>query len=145
MGKLIPERPRSEAVAPDLTLPHIARALRRTARVAGLIPPLVGLVVLSGWAVDVEILKRIVPSPAASAPVTAVAFIFLGLSLTILCHKALHWTRPVAVAFALVPLAIGLSEVAAVWGLVDLQLRMAPNTALNFVLLALALITIDRG
>lgn len=160
---LLPRPPRSEAVDPGRTLPEVASALRTTARIAGILPLLIGALALAGWAADVEILKRGIRSSTAMNPATAVCFIVLGVSLSILCRGASRATRRIAVALAAVPIIVGVTRFAAFLGAWDAGLdqllftdrlaladfgtpnRMAPNTAMNFVLLGGALITIDRG
>ena len=160
---LLPRPPRSDVVDPGLALPGVASVLRTTARVAGILPPIIGVLALAGWAADVDVLKRAISSSTAMNPATAVCFIFLGVSLSILCRGASRSTRRVAVTLAAVPAIVGLTRLASSLGGWDAGLdrllfsdkltladfgvanRMAPNTAVNFVLLGAALITIDRG
>ena len=163
MGTLPPARPRSDAPEPDLTLPRVAAALRTTARAAGILPVLVGALVLAGWAFDIEVLTRVIPGMTAMNPSTAVGFMCLGVALSILCRTTSRGMRRVANLFALVPVVLGVSRLMALAGLWDFELdrllfrekaaiahfgtptRMAPNSASNLVLLAVALIRIDRG
>ncbi|MDQ3494191.1 MAG: ATP-binding protein [Pseudomonadota bacterium] len=130
------------------------------------IPIAVSLLVLLGWAADVETLKRISPGLVAMNPMTAVAFVLAGVSLWLQRPGAANAspspgsTRTARLAAAAV-IAIGmfkLGEVAFGWAVgVDQWLfanrlgsagtalpnRMAPNTAMNFVLLGLALLALD--
>ena len=163
MAVLLPAPPRSEAFESDLTLPGVAAALRSIARAAGLVAPLVGTLAIAGWAFDIETFTRGVPGLTAMNPATAIGFICLGASLTILCRTTSRSMRRVANVLALLPTLVGVSRLLALAGLPDLELdqilfraktavahfggpnRMAPNTALNLVLLAVALIRIDRG
>ena len=163
MAVLLPAPPRSEAFESDLTLPGVAAALRSIARAAGLVAPLVGTLAIAGWAFDIETFTRGVPGLTAMNPATAIGFICLGTSLTILCRTTSRSMRRVANVLALLPTLVGVSRLLALAGLPDLELdqiffraktvvahfggpnRMAPNTALNLVLLAVALIRIDRG
>lgn len=144
-----------------MTLPRAASALRGMARVASVIPVVIGVLVLVGWWADVEFLKRIVPGLVAMNPATAVAFICLGLSLALAVRDEGGSTtqRTLAIVAAL----IGLLKILAIVSPVDLEIdqllfrdeldgsdrglpnRMAPNTALNFVLLGIGLATIDRN
>ena len=162
MAVLLPAPPRSEAFESDLTLPGVAAALRSIARAAGLVAPLVGTLAIAGWAFDIETFTRGVPGLTAMNPATAIGFICLGASLTILCRTTSRSMRRVANVLALLPTLVGVSRLLALAGLPDLELdqvlfraktavahfggpnRMAPNTALNLVLLAVALIT-DRS
>ena len=163
MAVVLPAPPRSEAFESDLTLPGVAAALRSIARAAGLVAPLVGTLAIVGWAFGIETFTRGVPGLTAMNPATAIGFICLGTSLTILCRTTSRRMRRVANVLALLPMLAGVSRLLALAGLLDLELdqilfraktvvahfggpnRMAPNTALNLVLLAVALIRIDRG
>jgi diguanylate cyclase (GGDEF)-like protein len=118
--------------------------------------------VLCGWLFDIERFKRILPNLVAMNPTTAVAFILLAVSLWLLQKKDASGSAPGAAKLcaALVAL-IGLCKlVQVVFGWpegVDQLLfagklktdptgvpnRMAPNTALNFVLLGCALLFIN--
>ena len=148
---------------PDLTLPHVASTLREISRVASVIPLLAGVLVLMGWAMEADALERTVPGLTAMNPTTAVGFMGLGWSLAVLSHISPRPTRRVALAIACVVVILGFCRLVALLGLGDLRLdqllfrdklalgaigrpnRMAPNTALNFVLLGAALIMIDRA
>jgi diguanylate cyclase (GGDEF)-like protein len=147
---------------PDLTLPRVADILHAAARVASTVPVLVGVFVLVGWAADVEALHRILPKLTDMNPATAVGFICLGLALAMQSSRAPFAVRIIAASLALVAVVLGFSRVLALIGLWDFELdrllfraklalaelgrpnRMAPNTALNFILLGTALITVDR-
>ena len=148
--------------APDLTLPHVASTLRTASRIASLVPVLTGVVVLIGWAADIETFKRLVPGLTAMNPATAIGFIALGWSLSVLSEDSSPGLRRAAIAVGIGVALLGLSRIAALLGLVELELdrllfrdklamadfgrpnQMAPNTAVNFVLLGTALATIDR-
>jgi PAS domain S-box-containing protein len=148
--------------APD-TAPHIEamapsrlRALSSAASAATFVA---GAAVLVGWVFGVEVLKRPTAGITAVNPVTAVCFCLGGLSLWARRHAApARANRAVADAAAAALVAIGslalLSVQAGVGPEVDRLLfshdlagnRMAPNTALNFILLGLALLVRDaRG
>ncbi len=128
-------------------------------RLAAVFAALVGALVIVGWALDIETLKRLVPNLVAMNPSTAFAFIFLAISVW-----ASHFedgSQPVIIAArysAFVVLIIGslkLCELTTGWfpGVDQILFidklsadstgvpnRMAPNTAFNFVLLSVAII-----
>ncbi|HLJ74037.1 MAG TPA: EAL domain-containing protein [Thermoanaerobaculia bacterium] len=151
--------------APDggITLRRVTKTLRALARIAAIVPVAIGGVVLYGWAADVDALKRIINGLVAMNPATAIAFIFTGVSLALLTNRkprtALHRAGEL---FAVIVALIGAVKCVAliVGGDVPvdqllfhdkvvvsdfgLPNRMAPNTALNFLLLGVALMNIDR-
>jgi serine phosphatase RsbU (regulator of sigma subunit) len=131
-------------------------------QLAVIVAVLVGCLVLVGWLFDIEALKRIVPSLVAMNPATAICFILAGIALW-LCWdanadpRAQRAARLCAVCVALIGL-LKLIGILAGWDAGIDQLlfhdklaaigdglpnRMAPNTALNFVLLGLALLMLD--
>ena len=130
-------------------------------RVAGAFAVIVGCLVIAGWVFDVEVLKRIVPGLVAMNPVTALAFVLSGVSLTLLLGEDRGPNRVVARGLALVVALVGLLKLAEIlfgWeigvdrllfperlGAVGEQVpnRMAPNTALNFSLVGGALLLLD--
>jgi diguanylate cyclase (GGDEF)-like protein len=155
--------PRAEPpMEPDLTLPRVAAALRATSQAASLLAVATGVLVILGWALDVETLKRLVPGLTAMNPATAVGMICLGMSLAFVSRSEARRAGARASALALAAFTIGLTRLAAVIGLWDLEIdrllfaeklgtadfggpnRMAPNTAVNFALLGGALFAIDR-
>jgi diguanylate cyclase (GGDEF)-like protein len=119
----------------------------------------VGVLVLFGWTFDLELLKRIFPTLVAMNPITAVAFILLGLAVP--CSQAPQedWlprrtARLCAAAVGLIG-TLRLGDAFLGWSVGADQLlfasklnmdltgqanRMAPNTALNFLLLGCALL-----
>jgi hypothetical protein len=122
----------------------------------------VGILVIAGWYLDVEPLKRVIPGFVAMNPATALSFILSGLALAM----SVQFDRPaaavsVAKVLSLIVLLIGLAKligIAANWHpnvdewllaqkLTDAERqmpnRMAPNTAFNFVLVGLSLLTLD--
>jgi diguanylate cyclase (GGDEF)-like protein len=124
---------------------------------------LIGVLVVIGWALGIETLKRPVRGLAATDPMTAVGFIALGWSLAVLAHVSPVAVRRLALVLAVFVVVIGVSRLMTFAGLGDLHLdqlffrlrldaadfgrpnRMAPNTALNFILLGGALLLMDRG
>ena len=123
---------------------------------------LVGCLVLVGWMLDIETLKRVLPGLLAMNPIAAIAFILAGVSLRLLRtergdQRRLRIAQGCAFAVAMVGL-LRLIEVLFGWDVgidqllfrekldVGYQLpnRMAPNTALNFLLVGSALLLLDR-
>jgi len=122
----------------------------------------VGILVIAGWCLDVELLKRVVPGFVAMNPATALSFILSGLALA-LSIQVNRSTAVVSVAkvLSVIVLIMGLAKligIAANWHpnvdewlfapkLTDAERqmpnRMAPNTAFNFVLVGLSLLTLD--
>jgi PAS domain S-box-containing protein len=122
-----------------------------------------GLAVLLGWLLEVDTLKSVVPGLATMKPNTAICFILAGASLfTRLKFTGQKLSRYGTVGAGFVLLICGLTmlQYLTEWelGIDNLVIsssdepgdisnlgRMAPLSALNFVLLSVALILIDRG
>ena len=140
----------------------------KAAFAASVVTVISGLCVLAGWLFDLEFLKRIVPGLIAMNPATAVAFIFAGASLALFLRfpqgrggkQKSRVVILIARLGALVVALIGLAKLAGIlspWDVgVDRWLfssklpdgfrlhdRMAPNTALSFLLLGGALLFVD--
>jgi len=144
---------------PDLTLPRVVTTLHRIAHAAGVIPIVVGVLVLIGWWRDIELFKRIAPGLVAMNPATAIAFIALGIALSLLAHadRKKRATIRIAKLFAAFALVIAVLKLIAIVSPIDPGVdqilfraslgenRMAPNTALNFLLLGAAILMIDRS
>ena len=124
--------------------------------VASAVAILVGGLVLVGWALDVEILKSVVPGLVAMNPATAAAFILAGVSLWVLPQEPANpLARRAGMACVSIVALVGLLTLSGHvfgWDIgIDQVLfrqklnanRMAPNTALNFGLLGLALLLLD--
>jgi signal transduction histidine kinase len=131
-------------------------------RIASIIVLLVGVFVLFGWVFDIPFLKSVFPNMVTMKANTAGSFLLIGISLLLLqrekIQKKEHTIAQLcAGAVALVGL-ITLSEYFFGWNLGIDQLlfkepvgaigtshpgRMAPNTALNFLLIGLALLLLD--
>jgi PAS domain S-box-containing protein len=122
----------------------------------------VGILVLAGWFLDVELLKRVVPGFVAMNPATAFSFVVAGLALAMsIQRKQSEAGRRLATALSTIVLLIGLAKLvgmAANWhpnvdewlfasklASAERQMpnRMAPNTAFNFVIVGLSLLTLD--
>lgn len=137
-----------------------AGAVGLYARGTAAVVALEGLAVLLGWALHSAALRGVFPGLVAMNPATAVAFVLAGLSLWLLAPGPVTgWRQPVAMASALLVALVALAKLAsfAGWDLgVDQLLfrreldamapsnRMAPNTALDFLLCAAALLALDR-
>jgi PAS domain S-box-containing protein len=132
------------------------------ARAVGKLAVAVGLLVLVGWFFDIEILKRVSPGFVAMNPVTAICFVLIGIAFEFLRPtKASKWVRAAGVAFALLVASVGAVKLGSYilgWPLrIDALLfglqpeeaaqripnQMAPNTALNFLCVGVALCLID--
>jgi diguanylate cyclase (GGDEF)-like protein len=147
----------------DLLVPRILSILHTVAILSSVIAIVTGIAVLIGWSLDFEPLKRFVPGLTATNPATAIGFICTG------CALALSATRPaspvargIAAVFATIAVLLGASRVLAIAGIFDAGLdrllfteklasadfgrpnQMAPNTAVNFLLIGAALLMIDR-
>ncbi|TGK07743.1 PAS domain S-box protein [Leptospira semungkisensis] len=119
------------------------------------VPALVGILVILGWAFDLELLKRPRPTWAAMNPMSAFAFIVISLILLLFSKfKAEKRHAFLLRIISLFLIGIGLSRLIAVLGGWDLEIdqilfskelakdimsgvpnRMAPNTAFDFCLL----------
>lgn len=123
----------------------------------------VGLSVLAGWTWDIDRLKQVLPGLVSMNPMTAVAFMFSGISLWLQRHapaeKAAGKSRRAAQGLALAVSCLGLLKLTdCLFGSnlgVDQLLfadkllhdgvfnRMAPNTAAGLTVLGLALAMLD--
>jgi PAS domain S-box-containing protein len=152
----------SEIQQSDESASEIPLLLRRLPAAASAVAITVGVLVLLGWLFDVELLKRVVPGFVAMNPATASCFIIAGVALAM----SIQGDRPpaaqaLATILSAVVLLAGLSKLIGIAGgwhpnidewlfaskLVAaggaLPNRMAPNTAFNFVLIGLSLLTLD--
>lgn len=133
------------------------------ASAAGLGVMAIGALVLAGWAMGNETIKSVVPGWAVMKPNTALAFVLAGGALCLLRGKDQSPVKKAAAALgAIVVMAIGALTLAeyvsrARFGIDELLFRevpaenlwfpgrMAPASALNFVMLGTALLLLDRG
>lgn len=129
------------------------------AGMAGVLAMGVGLLVLAGWWLRIEPLKRVCPGMISMNPVTAISAILAGLSLS------MQVRNPVRLANvpALLIVAVGMLKLFGYingwdfhvdqWAFPnELRLnepvaasRIAPNTSAGLVFLGLALLAMDRG
>jgi signal transduction histidine kinase/DNA-binding response OmpR family regulator len=138
--------------------------LRSFSRVASILAIFVGCMVLAGWSFDVGVLERILPGLVAMNPISAVGFVLAGVSAWLLQkQRASLRVRRIAQACALIVALLGLLKLLQMligWesGIDQLLFaqkleveaastgfpnRMAPNTALCFLLLGGALYFLD--
>lgn len=125
------------------------------ARFAGPAALAVGVFALFGWLFDIEALKSLLPGLATMKPNTAFAFVCAGASLWIQRRHPTGWARRLGLALASLPALIGSLTLGEY--LLDLDfgidrllfhapepLRMSEATALNFLLLGIALLALDQ-
>jgi PAS domain S-box-containing protein len=122
----------------------------------------VGVLVLAGWFFDVELLQRVLRGFVAMNPATAFSFIVAGLALALsIRQNQTEAGRRLATTLSAIVLLISLAKligIAANWhpnvdewlfasklaaAEREMPNRMAPNTAFNFVLVGLSLLTLD--
>ena len=150
------------AASPDLTLPRVASALRATARAASVLPIIVGAMVLTGWIAGIDQLTRVFPGLTAMNPTSALGFICLGSALACAASGRSPVIRRLTIGLAGLAIVVALSRLSAALGLWDAPFdrllfgdkltdadfgrinRMAPNTAINFALMGLAFMLMDR-
>ncbi len=141
--------------------PKLLGAMRSTARVAQGLVMAVAVLVLVGWALNVEVLRSVIPGLTAMNPGgTALAFLLAGGSLWCLTEKerSIRISQAArAMAAAVVVLAslrLALYVFGLEWGpdqwlfrakldLYQPPNRMAPNTALGLLLLGVSLLVFD--
>ncbi len=127
---------------------------------SALIVSFISVFVLIGWSLDIDSLKRIIPGYVVMNPLTAVMLILSSTALRLLQSPNIRLVR-LAQACAAVSAIAGLLQLFAVAGFFDLGIdqilfnqhfidnvtgqpnRMAPNTALNFLLLGIALMMLN--
>lgn len=127
---------------------------------ASVIVSIISILVLFGWLLELDFLKRIVPGYVFMNPTTAAAFILSSLSLWLAQKKDFKSIRFAQACGCLVALT-GLIKLYAIVGFFDIGIdrilfsdhlfdnvtgqinQMAPNTALNFLLLGMALLLIN--
>ena len=142
--------------------PRLATSLKLFSQAASVLAALVGCLVLVGWAFDLAVLRSVSPGFVAMSPVTALTFMLAGVSLWMLRKEGTDsQLRRLGQACALVVASVGMLKLIGYltgWDVgIDQVLfreklgadqgfglvRIAPNTALNFLLLGLALVLLD--
>lgn len=93
--------PATAFVAPRLAPIHVPV-------LAGAISVLMGLVVLLGWALDVDVLKSMLPDVLAMKANTAICFVLLGSGLILLSGGSANRTGP-RVGFVLVGTTVAIA------------------------------------
>lgn len=133
----------------------------RIARVAGGCVIAVGLLVLAGWVFDIPFLKGPVPGLVQMKADTAIGFLALGVALVLTTGEQSARSRRVARVLAGLAILIGAITLAEYLlgrnlGLDQLLFRdsssvhtvdpgrLAPQTAINFVLLGFALVLLSK-
>lgn len=139
---------------------HLEEYRHRFARLCGAFAIAMGVGVLAGWVFDFRFLLQVLPGQVAMVPNTAIAFLLAGLALWMRAGPAGRWRAPASVAAALAGLLGLLNLIEYVAGR-DLGLdellfrdtagltsafpgRMAVLTAVGFVALSGALLTLDK-
>jgi len=151
------------------TDPRILSRFRIISNLAGIIIALCGLAVIIGWVLDISVLKSFHPKFVNMKVNTAINFIFIGISLCLLqerdSRKPDKLARRVANTCAALVLLIGfLTLFEYIFGL-NLAIdqiwfkehittintvgtpypgRMSPNSAVNFILIGLAILFLDK-
>lgn len=146
------------------TQPSIRRIalLKSFSRAASATVIVVGCLALVGWALNITVLKSVLPGLVTMKANTALAFVLAGVSLWILCAEQTGLRmRRIARACAVIVALIGfftLGEYLFGWDLGIDQLlfrealgavgtfapgRMAPTTALGFLVTGLVLVALD--
>ena len=141
--------------------PTIVASLRRFSRLAAALTIVIGAAALSGWILAIDILKSVVPGQITMKANTAIAFVLVGACLWVLGSGAAPSRRRAARAIAAAVTAASLVILSQYligqdFGIDTLLFneppgaigtsnpgRMAPNTALGFILIGLALISLD--
>jgi signal transduction histidine kinase len=145
------------------TSPKLPRLLAVLPVLSSFVAVAVGSLVLMGWSLDNELLKRVVPGLVAMNPMTAILFVCAGLTLALstkqehsrsasVITKILSGTVALVGLLKFLDVAVGwlpnVDEILFSSKLSDvrdqLPNRMAPNTALNFIFVGLSLLALNR-
>lgn len=151
-----------------LTLVAVPEELKRrdhakVSVVAAILACAIGALVLAGWAIGSPMLRALGPqSSAAMNPTTALLFVLTGASLWAMTVESWQAAQPAARGIAIVVLVVGVGRVAASLAPVPMPVdgllfgeamratgdgrlnNMAPNAAIDFALLAIALLLTSR-
>lgn len=138
--------------------PHMLAITRWVTRISCAVISLLAGLVLLGWIADVSKLRSVIPDAVPMNPVTALTFLMAATSLWLLAgiEAGPHWrTRSIAQALAIVVIAVGTQRLIAYtigwpWSIDEFLFpdklagnRMAPTTAVAFILSGIALTGID--
>lgn len=134
--------------------PRLLSSFRSFSQVAAITVILMGCLVLLGWMLDITVLTSLRPGLAAMNPTTAMLFILSGLSLWTMQEGAdRHRLYPfIRKALAFTMAIGGLLRLGEYWLGLDLGIdqllfenpsRVSPLTALNFLLIGLAMLFMD--
>src|SRR5215210_1319758 len=159
------EKGEAERLKPQSApIPSFLGSLNSVTTAAGAITIIVGCLVLVGWTLNIDVLKRILPGLVAMNPITAIAFILAGVSLLLLrdedvdqrLRRIAQWCSSAVALIGLLKLIgvllgwdIGIDQLLfperldLETAVTELPNRMAPNTALNFLLLGCAVLVLD--
>jgi PAS domain S-box-containing protein len=143
---------------------RILSTLRRLVTFAVIVSIVVSSLVLLGWALDIIVLKRLIPAFVSMKPLTALSIFLAGSALWLLRDRELQpWKMRLGLILAILVMAIGcitfLEYILKFDSGVDLWLfrdavlhegglysgRPAPATAFCIVLLGVALLTLRRN
>ncbi|MBI5778914.1 MAG: GAF domain-containing protein [Planctomycetes bacterium] len=151
---------------------RLVNRLRLVSRIIGAIVALSGCLVLIGWFLDIPVLKSPHPSLITMKANTALCFLLIGIALYLLGRDRVYpalggtlrstlYAKRIAFICAFLITCIGLLSLGEYLFSVNLGIdqllvvepagavgtvhpgRMAPNTALNFILIGLALLLLD--
>lgn len=135
-------------------------ALSKLGMILGLVTLLIGVMVLVGWKFEISVLKSILPGYVSMKANTAIGFILAGMSLTLLGFNITILSCRLSIFFAAITGVIGLLTLIQYIFNINLGIdqlffqepvgtvgtlspgRMAPATAVNFLLLGAALLII---
>ena len=128
-------------------------------RLAGGIAATVGMMVLLGWDLDIEAFKRLAPGLPAMNPTTASCFVAIGTVLTLdkseTCAPWRDWAATLVAVLVMIVGAVKVADlIAGTDSGIDRQIfpvklaapgtlninSMAPNTAVNFILVGVAIL-----
>src|ERR1017187_7612299 len=139
--------------------PRLARRSRLFTQIASIAVILLGILVLTGWQLQFEGFKSILSGLLSMAPTTAAGMLVCGAALNLLSQERAKAFRFLATGLAMVAIALGLLVLSEYFFGWDLPLdhwlsrreaepsqlvRMAPTTALCFILTGGAVFTAPR-
>ncbi|MBA3899965.1 MAG: hypothetical protein H0X62_07110, partial [Bacteroidetes bacterium] len=141
--------------------PGTFRRLKIFSKVFSFITICIGLMVIAGWILNIAFLKRAGDAIVAMNPVTAITFILTGISLLFLLDESNASKRKAATILSTIIVGIGLLKLSSLIADVNIPFdqllfrgqlydpvigdlnSMAPNTALNFILIGFAMLLVD--